>query len=142
MNAVASGGAGAAGKVRGSLLRLWKEVYERPSLLWMPTEDAGANMALAALRWLFREHGPPLVLKADNGVFRAKACQSYVRRQQRVVPSWDRLDEDANPPRVRAARLPGEWTCDDLEEARLQANELARPRGCICHADSTWRKQL
>ena len=28
----------------------------------------------------------------------------------------------------------GQWTCDDLEEARLQANELARPRG---HRGST-----
>jgi hypothetical protein len=24
---------------------------------------------------------------------------------------------------------PGEWTCDDVEGARLQANELSRPRG-------------
>jgi transposase InsO family protein len=51
-------------------------------LLWLPTESASAETALAVLRWLFRAHGSPLVLKTDNGSpFIADAFQNYLRRQ-------------------------------------------------------------
>jgi hypothetical protein len=36
-------------------------------LLWLPVPDEAAPTAAAALAALFREHGPPLVLKSDNG---------------------------------------------------------------------------
>jgi hypothetical protein len=36
----------------------------------------------------------------------------------------------AGPPdRPAPKRRPGEWTCDDAEAARLEANQTARPRG-------------
>ena len=43
---------------------------------------------------------------------------------------------------LEAARhdRPGEWTCDDIEAARLMANETARPRGYASPTpDVAWR---
>lgn len=36
-------------------------------LLWLPVEAETAETAAFALAALFAEHGPPLVLKSDNG---------------------------------------------------------------------------
>jgi len=36
-------------------------------LLWLPVTDETARTAMAGLEALFRQHGPPLVLKSDNG---------------------------------------------------------------------------
>lgn len=113
-------------------------------LLWLPTESASAETALAALQGLFRAHGKPLVLKTDNGsAFIADAFQNYLRRrgvcQLLSPPAWPAyngsceagigsMQTRTHHQSVRRG-FPGEWTCDDMEEARLQANELARPRG-------------
>jgi transposase InsO family protein len=93
---------------------------------------------------LFRQHGPPLVLKSDNG-------SAFIAADfEAVLTAWG-VEQLFSPPRLpryngsceagigsmktrthhEAARLgrPGEWTCDDAEAARLQANETARPWG-------------
>jgi Integrase core domain len=113
-------------------------------LLWLPTEHASAEAALAALRSLFRSQGKPLVLKTDNGSsFVAEAFQSYLSRHQVwqlfSPPAWPAYNGSCEAGigsmRTRTHHqsvrrgLAGQWTCDDMEAARLQANELARPWG-------------
>jgi len=113
-------------------------------LLWLPTEDANAVTALAALDELFREHGRPLVLKTDNGSpFIAEEFQDALRGlhvwQLFSPPAWPRYNGSCEAgigsmktrTHHESARrgFAGQWTCDDMEAARLQANELARPWG-------------
>jgi transposase InsO family protein len=113
-------------------------------LLWLPVPDESAATAAAALAGLFREHGAPLVLKSDNG-------SAFIAAEVAdLLGAWG-VGQLFSPPRlprfngsceagigsmktrthhaaVRQGR-PGEWTCDDAEAARLQANETARPWG-------------
>jgi hypothetical protein len=39
----------------------------RQQLLWLQVESPNAQAVFAALKALILEHGPPLVLKSDNG---------------------------------------------------------------------------
>ena len=110
----------------------------------LPAETATAETTIAALTSLFREHGAPLAMKSDNGgAFTAEDVE-------RFLAAWG-VEHLLSPPRlpsyngaceagigslkVRAhhesARhdRAGEWTCDDVEGARLMANETARPGG-------------
>ncbi len=110
-------------------------------LAWLPTPDEQADTAIAVLAELFVEHGAPLVLKSDNGsAFQSRAWERLLAKWQ-VIPLY-------SPPRtprynggceagngsmkVRTTMLAaannrgGRWSCDDLEGARQQANELTR----------------
>jgi len=112
-------------------------------LLALPTTDESAKTACAALLPLFRQFGPPLLLKSDNGSFRA-------HEMTRLLDDWNvcRLLSPPRTPTYNGAveagigsiktrthhiatqhGRPGEWTCDDLEAARLLANATARPHG-------------
>jgi len=112
-------------------------------LLALPTSDKSAKTARDALIPLFRKHRPPIVLKSDNGSFRA---HDFIR----FLKSWDvcpLLSPPAQPQyngaveagigsiKTRTHHIaalhgrPGEWTCDDVEAARLLANATARPNG-------------
>lgn len=113
-------------------------------LACLPAPAHSAQNACDALAALFREHGAPLVLKSDNGSAFVAAQTENLLRAHDVVPLL-------SPPRMpryngaceagiggfkvrahyEAARhgRPGEWTCDDVETARLIANETSRPRG-------------
>ena len=121
-----------------------RDLASGQQLAWLPVVEADATTACHLLQALFREHGAPLVLKADNGSpFHAAETQKLLQ-QENVVP----LFSPVRTPRYNgaceagigsmktrthheAARHdhPGEWTLDDCEAARLQANELARPWG-------------
>jgi transposase InsO family protein len=113
-------------------------------LLWLPVPDESTTQAVLALEGLFREHGAPLVLKSDNGsAFIGEGLAAILERWQ----VWQLY----SPPRMpryngsceagigsmktrthhHAARhgRPGQWTCDDAEAARLEANQTARPWG-------------
>jgi transposase InsO family protein len=113
-------------------------------LLWLPVLDETAPTAGAALEWLFRAWGAPLVLKSDNGsAFIASEVEA-------LLVQWG-VGQLFSPPRMpryngsceagigsmkarthhQAARQghPGDWTCDDAEAARLEANQTARPWG-------------
>ena len=47
-------------------------------LAWLPVLDETAETTISALQWLFLEHGPPLVLKSDNGSgFIAEAMRRF-----------------------------------------------------------------
>jgi transposase InsO family protein len=115
-------------------------------LLWLPVPDESAASAGAALVALFREHGAPLVLKSDNG-------SAFIAEETGALLAGWGVAQLFSPPRLpryngsceagigsmkartyhEAARggRPGEWTCEDAEAARLQANQTARPWGAF-----------
>lgn len=114
-------------------------------LLWAtPVDDCTGLTVRHALRALIVEHGAPLVLKSDNG-------SGFIDHQTRALIAAHGIAFLLSPPGLpayngsceagggslktrthhQAARhdRPGEWTCDDVEAARLQANQTARPHG-------------
>jgi transposase InsO family protein len=113
-------------------------------LLWLPTPAESAAETVNALASLFVLHGPPLVLKSDNGsAFVAGATQALLAGAG-VIP----LFSPAYTPQYNgsaeagigslktrterhAARSshPGVWTSDDAAAAQAEANALAHPKG-------------
>jgi hypothetical protein len=121
-----------------------RDLASGQQLLWLPVADESAETAAAALEGLFRAEGAPLVLKSDNGAaFRAEAYAAVLRRWGVwPLPSPPRMpryngacEAGIGSMQTRthhqAARRgrPGEWTCDDAEAARQEANQTARPWG-------------
>jgi transposase InsO family protein len=113
-------------------------------LAWLPVLDEGAEGTMAILESLFAEHGPPLVLKSDNGSgFISAAMRGFLERWE-VLPLF-------SPPRtpeyngaceagIGALKTwtheeaswrgrAGHWTPDDLEAARRMSNEFNHPKG-------------
>jgi transposase InsO family protein len=113
--------------------------------LWaLPTIGKHARTVIHALEALVKWHGAPLVLKLDNdGTFRGGELRSW---------SWkhgvELLFSPARTPSYNGAAecgigslktkshyisalndRVGEWTCDDVEQAKRQMNRLGRPRG-------------
>lgn len=113
-------------------------------LLWQPAEAATGNIAAGALATLFAHHGPPLVLKSDNGShFADNAVQDLLRTHQVEClfspPHWPRYNgaieagigtlKERTESRAARAGHPGRWTWDDTSGARLEANTLSKPHG-------------
>jgi hypothetical protein len=113
-------------------------------LMALPVQEETAETTIAALQALFLEHGAPLVIKSDNGsAFIADEMERFLERHTVEhllspprLPSYNGACEAGiGSLKVRAhhesARhdRPGEWTCDDVEAARLMANETGRPGG-------------
>lgn len=125
---------------------LVRDLSSGMALLALPCEDETAATAVAALRSLFLEHGAPLVLKMDNG-------SAFVSEELAALldafgvtalfspPYWPAYNGaiEAGVGSIktrchhRAARegRAGRWTCDDVEGARLEANETGRPSGAL-----------
>lgn len=114
------------------------------SLLWLPLEHKTGQAVYDALTSLFLEHGVPLVIKCDNdGAFDIpelhnllSVCRSLILFSPPYTPEYNGACEAGigtlkTYAHHEAARNdhPGEWTCDDVEAARLRANELSRPKG-------------
>jgi hypothetical protein len=112
-------------------------------LLALPTSDQTAKTAREALLPLFRQFGPPIVLKSDNGSFRAREMIAFLK-QWNVCPLLSpartpqyngAVEAGIGSIKTRAHHIatqhgrPGEWTCDDVEAARMLANATARPHG-------------
>jgi transposase InsO family protein len=121
----------------------------------LPTMDMKNKTVRDALAMLFRRYGRPLVLKSDNG-------SGFTDDETRALLSTERVWLLLSPPRLpkyngaaeagigsiktrahhESARndRPGEWTCDDVEGARQQANQMARPFGLIGPTpDDVWQ---
>jgi transposase InsO family protein len=121
-----------------------RDLASGQQLLWLPLEQATAKRTLEQLAWLFACYGAPLVLKSDNGSpFSAEGTAEFLRGH-RVWPLFSPVRTPAYNGSCEAAigsmkkRTSyqaerqggvGEWTSSDLEKARQQANETARPRG-------------
>jgi transposase InsO family protein len=113
-------------------------------LAWTPVVGATADEALAVLEALAITHGPPLVLKSDNGsAFKSGDFAAWLNRWQ-VVP----LFSPVRMPRFNGACEAGigaakrrteylaarqgrllDWTSDDLYAAQLWANLDHYPQG-------------
>ena len=113
-------------------------------LAWLPVADESAETTLAVLERLIHEHGPPLVIKSDNGpAFKShRLAELLAAHDITWLPSPTRTPwyngscEAANGSMkartqyfavTRGAR--GRWIRSDLEKARQQANEKGRPQG-------------
>ena len=105
------------------------------------TDDADSTIAI--LRSLFAAHGPPLVIKADNGpAFVARATRAFLIRHRVLLllsppycPSYNGACEAGNGVIKHLAHdlacrhgRPEHWTLDDLEGARLCANRRITDR--------------
>jgi len=123
---------------------LVRDLASGKQLLHLPCEHETSQVVRDALLFLFSVHAPPLVLKMDNGPgFIAGETQKLLDQHGVLplmsppyMPSYNgAIEAGVGSMKTRthheAARQgrPGEWTCDDVEASRLQANELSRPRG-------------
>jgi hypothetical protein len=112
-------------------------------LAWLPVLDESAAAVTAALQRLFLEHGPPLVLKSDNGSgFTADETRRFLDGWQVLpllsppyTPEYNGACEAGNGSlkthtNERAAQADpiGQWTAEDCEAARCMANELNYPQ--------------
>ena len=135
-----------------------RDLASRQQLLWRPVPSPNAAVVITSLEELFREHGPPLVLKSDNGAAYIAAETSEFLGRHEVLPLF-------SPPRrpqynggcerggsilkgytyqvaVREGR-PGICLPADLEQARQLANTFSRPWGHRGPSpDDVWRARL
>jgi transposase InsO family protein len=121
-----------------------RDLASGQQLLWQPVREANALAAASALASLFLIHGPPLVLKSDNGsafgaapiltlltnfgvlpLFSPPNTPSYNGAIEAGIGSLKTRTDD------HAARhnRPGAWSWDDVTAAQLEANATARPNG-------------
>jgi hypothetical protein len=127
----------------GRLLAV-RDLASGQQLAWLPAGDETGRTARDALEALFREHGPPLVLKSDNGsAFIAAKTAAFLARWQvwhlRSPPDLPEYNGSCEAGigsmktrthhRAACRGGAGAWTCDDVEGARLEANRTARPWG-------------
>lgn len=110
----------------------------------LPCVQQSAAVVCGALRALFMRHGAPLVLKSDNGSpLIADSVGALLAHWGTLAlvsppgtPSYNGaceagiggLKTRAHHESARHGRA-GQWTCDDVEVARLLANATARPHG-------------
>ncbi len=128
----------------GKYLLAVRDLASGRQLLWHPLREATAAATAEALAPLFVIHGPPLVMKNDNGspftappvaallhgfgvtqLFSPPYTPSYNGSIEAGIGSLKARTEAHS---ARHGRL-GQWTCDDVAAARLEANAYARPRG-------------
>ena len=119
-------------------------------LAWQPVPDETAATTIRIVESLFTAHGPPLVVKSDNGpAFKDHDFIKLLKRH-RVVP----LRSPPRTPRYNGSceatnghgkirtqhfaqrHCHGHWTSTAVEAARQQANELLRPQGYLAPTPS------
>jgi transposase InsO family protein len=121
-----------------------RDLASRMQLGWMPVASEGAQETCLALESLFRQHGPPLVLKSDNG-------SAFIDDDtHQLLDRWD-VFPLFSPPRTPQyngsceagngamktrtqhqailAAEPEQWTAAALQTAQEIANYLHRPWG-------------
>jgi transposase InsO family protein len=127
-----------------------RDLVSGMQLAWEPVPDQAEPAATATLESLFAEHGPPLVLKSDNGsaftsgVFQAMLVRYGVTwlpsppRQPRYNGGCEAGNGSLRKRTEHFARRAGGWTSGCLRAACRQANELIRPQG---HHGATHRER-
>ena len=122
---------------------LVRDLASSRQLLALPAKAPEARVAVAAMLELFRQHGAPLVVKADNGssfiadLFLDLMVQFTVALlfSPPVTPQYNGAIEAGNGSLKTHARQEALrhgrtlWTSDDLEVACEVANTSARPWG-------------
>ncbi len=121
-----------------------RDLASHQQLAWLPVFDEKAATIVPILQQLFDQHGPPLVLKSDNGSAFIAAATQDVLREGCVAqlfspprrPSYNGALERSNGTlktythqHAVLAGHPFQWTSDDLEQARQLANTISRPWG-------------
>jgi hypothetical protein len=111
---------------------------------WRGVQSTGADEACEILEELFARHGPPLVMKSDNGpAFIAEVMQSLLRRHgvtplfsPKRRPQYNGALERSNSThkvythqQAVAEDHPRYWTTANLDAACLLANSITRPWG-------------
>lgn len=111
---------------------------------WIPVTAADAQTTLRLVERLFHEHGPPLVLKSDNGSAFIDATFRELLDRWKVValrspphtPQYNGSCEaggGAMKQRTEEQATldghPGRWTSADLEAALVVANVVLHPHG-------------
>jgi transposase InsO family protein len=121
-----------------------RDLASGQQLLWLPLAAATAATTMAQLALLFALYGPPLVLKSDNGSpFSAEDTREFLHGHgvwplfsPPRTPSYNGSCEAAIGAMKKRTEYQAErhghaggWTSTDLQTARQQANDTARPRG-------------
>jgi len=121
-----------------------RDLASRMQLGWLPVASEDAPRTCRALEDLFRRHGPPLVLKSDNGsAFIDGATLELLDRWGVLAlfspprrPQYNGSCEAGNGAmETRTAHQaildaqPGLWTTDGLYTAQAIANHIHRPWG-------------
>ena len=122
--------------------------------LWtLPIIGKSTQVVIHSLKALVHWYGAPLVLKLDNdGVFRSLDLKRWAREagtrllySPPYTPEYNgSVESGMGSLKTQAHRIsathdrPGQWTCDDIEEARCRMNLEGRPRG----ADGPSRDEL
>src|SRR5207249_4739231 len=125
-------------------LLLQRDLAAQNQLVALPVADERAHTVAEHLEAEIRWHGAPLVVKNDNGsAYRAETVKTLLREHNVLqlfsppaTPSYNgSCEAGVGSIKTRARHessrqgRPGQWTCDDVEAARLQANETGRPWG-------------
>ena len=121
-----------------------RDVASGKQLASLPVLQENGFETAMLLESLFMQHGAPLVVKSDNGSTLIAEEVEKVMKKYGVIyllsppyyPKYNgsceaghgSIKTRAHHMAARAGR-PGQWTCDDIEAARVQANELSRPKG-------------
>lgn len=133
-------------EVEGSFphLLLVRDLATGYELLALPCRGEDVETVRAALTALLLKEGPPLVLKADNGGgFVAAVVADLLERHEVLLlrspprtPSYNGSREAAGGSiKTRAHHLAAAhgreacWSCEDVEAARVEANEAPRAQG-------------
>jgi transposase InsO family protein len=132
-----------------------RDLASHCQLGWLPVPAATAETTCAALKALFVEHGPPLVIKSDNGSpFIADETTTLLASHDVVhllsppyTPQYNGACEAGigglktrTHEQAALAGRPGHWTADDVEAARCLGNELHRPFGPMAATPAeVWR---
>jgi Spy/CpxP family protein refolding chaperone len=121
-----------------------RDLASHYQLAWLPVPDVSAETTNTVLASLFWEHGPPLLLKSDNGsAFIAQDTGDLLAawgilhlRSPVATPQYNGSCEAAGGSHKRMtddqaalAAHPGHWTTSDLQQARMIRNRLGRPWG-------------
>ena len=132
-----------------------RDLASHCQLGWLPVSAANAATTCAALQALFIEHGPPLVIKSDNG-------SPFIAQETTELLASHGVTHLLSPPhtpeyngaceagigglktrtheQAALAGRPGHWTADDVEAARCVGNELHRPHGPFADTPAeVWR---
>jgi len=122
-----------------------RDLSSGEDLMSLPVPDKTAETARNGLISCIKEHGAPLVIKSDNdGAFTSDLVSRYLYLEHGIIffltpvryPCYNgaceagigSLKVRAHHESARHNRA-GEWTCDDVEAARILVNVTARPRG-------------